>query len=136
LDPQAAPGLLASSQTLIAASAFGREHIAATSREVARQVQQLRERAASHGWSRADQLQLLSLLLESGAHGGFRDYIIAEQALMGIDGLLIELKLAEPHRARLDELYRLVRNDERYSPDEFVMALRKLQSELQPELAS
>jgi hypothetical protein len=35
------------------------------------------------------------------------------------------------HRARLDELYRLVQNDERYVPEQFVAALRQLQSELQ-----
>jgi len=55
---------------------------------------------------------------------------------MGIDGLLIELKLAERHRARLDELYHLVQNDERYVPEQFVAALRQLQTELQPNLTS
>ena len=136
IDSGAAPALLASSQALIAASASGREHIAASSREVAQQVQRLRERAARQTWSRAEQLQLLDLLLQTGVKGEFRDYILAEQALMGIDGLLIELKLAQRHRARLDELYRLVQNDERYVPEQFVAALRQLQSELQPELAS
>lgn len=55
---------------------------------------------------------------------------------MGIDGLLIELKLAEGHRAWLDELYRLVQNDDRYVPEQFVAALRQLQTELQPNLTS
>src|SRR5262249_24160424 len=131
LDPDAAAELLKSSQALIAASASGRERIAASSREVAQQVQRLRERAAAHTWSRGEQLQLLGLLLQTGVNGECRDYILAEQALMGIDGLLIELKLAERHRARLDELYRLVQNDERYVPEQFVAALRQLQSELQ-----
>jgi len=40
------------------------------------------------------------------------------------------------HRARLDELYRLVQNDERYVPEQFVAALRQLQSELQPSPGS
>jgi Cytochrome c554 and c-prime len=135
LDPNAAPELLKSSQALIAASASGREHIAASSRELAQQVRALRERAVGHSWSRAEQLQLLGLLLQTGVNGEFRDYTLAEQALMGIDGLLIELKLAEAHRTRLDELYRLVQNDERYLPEQFVAALRQLQSELQSSLA-
>ncbi|HYL71817.1 MAG TPA: hypothetical protein VEY89_11000, partial [Candidatus Dormibacteraeota bacterium] len=134
LEPNAAPGLLKSSQALIAASGSGREHIAASSRELAQQVRQLRERAAGHAWSRAEELQLLSVLLQTGVSGEFRDYTLAEQALMGIDGLLIELKLAEPHRARIDELYRLVQNDERYVPEQFVAALRQLQAELQASL--
>lgn len=75
-------------------------------------------------------------VLHSRCSGCASDYILAEQALLGIDGLLIELKLAERHRARLDELYRLVQNDERYVPEQFVAALRQLQTELQPELAA
>jgi hypothetical protein len=49
---------------------------------------------------------------------------------------LIELELADRHRARLDELYHLVQNDERYAPEQFVAALRQLQTELQPNLTS
>jgi hypothetical protein len=136
LDPPTAPGLLKASQGLIAASAAGRAQIAASSREVAQQVQQLRELAGTHAWSRAEQLQLLGVLLQTGVSGEFRDYLLAEQALMGIDGLLIELQLAASHRARLDELYRLVQNDEHYVPEQFVAALRQLQAELQPDLGS
>jgi len=136
LDPPAAPALLKSSQVLIAASASGREQIAGSSRDLAQQVERLRELAAGHAWTRPEQLQLLGLLLQTGVDGEFRDYILAEQALMGIDGLLIELKLAEPHRARLDQLYHLVQNDERYVPEQFVAALRQLQTELQPSLTS
>ena len=136
LDPPAAPTLLRSSQALIAASASGREQITASSRDLAQQVQRLRELAAGHAWTRPEQLQLLGLLLQTGVDGEFRDYILAEQALMGIDGLLIELKLAERHCARLDELYHLVQNDERYVPEQFVAALRQLQTELQPNLTS
>jgi hypothetical protein len=131
LDPPNAPLLLSSSQALIAASAAGRQQIAASSRGVAVQVQRLSAVASQHTWSRADQTQLLSTLLQTGANGEFRDYILAEQAVMGIDGLLIELQLAERHRAKLDELYRLVQNDERYVPEQFVAALRQLQAELQ-----
>jgi hypothetical protein len=136
LDPPAAPALLKSSQALIAASASGREQIAGSSRELAQQLQRLRELAAGHVCPRAEQRQLLGLLLQTGVEGEFRDYILAEQALTGIDGLLIELELADRYRARLDELYRLVQNDERYIPERFVAALRRLQTELQPNLTS
>jgi hypothetical protein len=62
--------------------------------------------------------------------GEFHDYIGAEQAVMAIDGLLIDLGMSNEHRARLDGLYRLVRNDEGYTPESFVSALRELQSAL------
>jgi hypothetical protein len=49
---------------------------------------------------------------------------------MGIDGLLIELGLAEHFRKRVDELYKLTQNDEAYAPEQFVAALQQLQAEL------
>jgi hypothetical protein len=43
---------------------------------------------------------------------------------------LIDLGLSSELRGRLDGLYRLVRNDEGYTPQSFVSALRELQSAL------
>ena len=59
--------------------------------------------------------------------GEFRDYIGAEQAVMAIDGLLIDLGRSTQYRGWLDGLYKLVRNDEGYTPERFVSALRELQ---------
>jgi hypothetical protein len=136
LEPQAATELLKSSQALVAASAGGRAQLAAASGELAARVQRLAARSRGHEFTRAEQLHLLDTLLKTGVAGEYRDYILAEQAVMGIDGLLIELKLAQTHRARLDELYRLVQNDEQFVPEKFVAALRVLQGELQASLAS
>ena len=38
--------------------------------------------------------------------------------------------MSSAHRGRLDGLYRLVRNDEAYTPENFVTAMRELQSAL------
>ena len=128
LDPAAAPGLLKTSQSLLAASASGRQQIAAESRQVDAIVERLLDKAAGRSWSHTDERQLLNTLISVGSNGEYRDYIDAEQAVMGIDGLLIELNGAARYRSNLDELYALVQNDEAYDPEKFVVALRKLQS--------
>ncbi len=130
LDPAGAPTVLKLSQALLAAGAAGRGQIAARARELSVVIIRLRERAAGYSWSRSDQQQLLDILVCLGVAGEFRDYIGAEQAVMGIDGLLIDLNMADRHREALDGLYRLVRDDEAYAPESFTLALRKLQAAL------
>jgi hypothetical protein len=130
LDPQIAPSLLRLSRTLLGASASDRSQIVVHSREVAATLRQLCDEAAVRQWKPAEERQLLSTLVAVGTSGEFRDYVGAEQAVMGIDGLLIELGLAEHFRKRVDELYKLTQNDEAYAPERFVAALQQLQAEL------
>ncbi|MDB6157901.1 MAG: hypothetical protein JWO04_1607 [Gammaproteobacteria bacterium] len=130
LDPPSAPTVLKLSQALLAAGPGGRAQIAARSRDLALLVGKLRDRAATFEWSHTDQQQLLNMLVSLGVEGEFHDYIGAEQAVMAIDGLLIDLGMSREHRTRLDGLYKLVRNDEAYTPESFVTALRELQSAL------
>ena len=75
------------------------------------------------------------MLVSLGVEGEFHDYIGAEQAVMAIDGLLIDLGVSGQHRNRLDGLYRLVRNDEAYTPESFVTAMRDMQSALDTSYA-
>jgi hypothetical protein len=107
----------------------------ARSRDLSALVGKLRDRAATYAWSRTDQQQLLNMLVSLGVEGEFHDYIGAEQAVMAIDGLLIDLSMSSEHRGRLDSLYRLVRNDEGYTPESFISALRELQSALDRKTA-
>ena len=130
LDPQAAPNLLHMSRSLLGSSASDRSQIVAHSREVAGTLRRLCDAAAGRVWKPADQRQLLTTLVAVGTSGEFRDYVGAEQAVMGIDGLLIELGLADHFRKRVDELYKLTQNDEAYAPEQFVASLQQLQSEL------
>jgi hypothetical protein len=130
LDPQTAPGLLRMSRSLLAASASDRSLIVERSREVAGALKRLVDEAAVRAWKPADEKQLLRTLVAVGTSGEFRDYVGAEQAVMGIDGLLIELGLADRFRKRVDELYKLTQNDEAYAPEQFVASLQLLQSEL------
>jgi Cytochrome c554 and c-prime len=130
LDPASAPTVLKLSQALLGSGPAGRGQIVARSRDLSGLVGKLRDRAASYSWSRADQQQLLNMLVSLGVEGEFHDYIGAEQAVMAIDGLLIDLGMSSEHRGRLDGLYRLVRNDEGYTPETFISALRELQAAL------
>jgi hypothetical protein len=130
LDPQEAPALLRMSRSLLAASASERSQIVERSRDVGATLHRLCDRAATHTWKANDERQLLRTLVAVGTSGEFRDYVGAEQAVMGIDGLLIELGLSEHFRKRVDELYKLTQNDEAYAPEQFVASLRGLQEEL------
>jgi hypothetical protein len=130
LDPQSAPALLRLCRSLLAASAADRSLIVERSREVGADLRRLSDKAAVRTWKAADERQLLRTLVAVGTSGEFRDYVGAEQAVMGIDGLLIELGLANHFRKRIDELYKLTQNDEAYAPEQFVASLQQLQAEL------
>jgi hypothetical protein len=104
--------------------------IVARARDLGAIMNELRDRAATYQWSRTDQQQLLNMVVSLGVEGEFHDYIGAEQAVMAVDGLLIDLGWSGEHRARIDGLYRLTRNDEGYPPEAFVTAMRDLQSAL------
>jgi len=131
LDPGGAPALLKMSQSLIASGSTSRGAVVARARELRARMNALRDRAATYQWSRTDQQQLLNMVVSLGVEGEFHDYIGAEQAVMAIDGLLIDLGWSNEQRARLDGLYRLTRNDEGFAPEAFVTAMRELQSALE-----
>jgi hypothetical protein len=131
VNPTAAPTVLKLSQSLIAAGPGGRGQIVSRARELAPLITRLRDDCLTFKWSHADQQQILAMLVSLGVEGEFHDYIGAEQAVMAIDGLLIDLGVSSQYRARLDGLYRLVRNDEAFSPENFGAALRELQSALE-----
>jgi hypothetical protein len=130
LDPSSAPGLLRMSRSLLAASASERSQIVERSRDVGASLRRLCEQAATRVWKPADERQLLRTLVAVGTSGEFRDYVGAEQAVMGIDGLLIHLGVADRFRKRIDDLYKLTQNDEAYAPEQFVASLQQLQAEL------
>jgi Cytochrome c554 and c-prime len=73
---------------------------------------------------------LLDNILQAGTEGEYRDYLGAEQAVMGIDLLMNETKLAGTGKAQLDELYRLLKSDETYRSADFIAALKVLRDGL------
>jgi hypothetical protein len=73
---------------------------------------------------------LLDNILQAGTDGEYRDYLGAEQAVMGMDLLMNETKLAGTSKVQLDELYRLLHSDETYRSADFIAALKVLRDGL------
>jgi hypothetical protein len=73
---------------------------------------------------------LLDNIVQAGTEGEYRDYLGAEQAVMAMDLLLNESKVAGTSKAQLDELYRLLQSDETYRPADFIAALKVLRDSL------
>ncbi|MBV8852781.1 MAG: hypothetical protein JOY91_05235, partial [Sinobacteraceae bacterium] len=133
LEPQQAPELLRLSRALLGASSADRARIVERSRDVGAMLKGLRQAAATTSWTRAQERELLMTLVSVGAGGEFRDYVGAEQAVMGIDGLLLHLGAAGQFRQRIDELYALTQNDEAFVPERFVASLRQLREQLEQQ---
>jgi len=73
---------------------------------------------------------LLDNIIQAGTEGEYRDYLGAEQAVMAMDLLMTESKLAGTSKAHLDELYRLLQSDETYRSADFIAALKILRDGL------
>jgi hypothetical protein len=73
---------------------------------------------------------LLDNIVQAGTEGEYRDYLGAEQAVMAMDLLLNESKLAGTGKVQLDELYRLLKSDETYRSADFIAALKVLRDSL------
>jgi hypothetical protein len=129
-DANAARELLSLDQSLQEASGESRERVREISGRLEAVLRQLEGNLAQRKWSAAEQGNLLSSLLDLGSRREYRDYISAEQAVMAIELIMIDLGNADRHRQRLDALYRLVDNDETYRSDQFVAGIEQLRGAL------
>ena len=91
-----------------------------------------------HGFSPAQTVALTNALLSSGIKGEYRNYIAAEQCVMGIGALIAAWNDIKPFDAATNNmigqlmqgLYESVANDESFVPKEFEAALAHLKSGL------
>jgi len=91
-----------------------------------------------HRFSPAQTVALTNALLASGIAGEYRDYIAAEQCVMGIGALVAAWNEIKPFDAKtsnmvgnlMQGLYESVANDESFVPQEFETALGHLKSGL------
>ena len=130
LDPQLGAQLLAQGQGLQKAVLAGREQVAAGAQRLATLLQQLQARAAREPWTAPRSAALVDAIVQAAIDGEFRDSLGAEQAVMATELLLIENGQATRLKPKLDELYRLVRNDETFHSPDFVTAMRELKNQL------
>ena len=111
-------------------------------RKRASQLRELVARATrkidGHDFTAAQTLALANGLLARGVDGEYRDYIAAEQCVMGVAALVASWNRAEPFDATtarsinnlMQALYRSVANDESFVPGEFETALAQLRDGL------
>ena len=91
-------------------------------------------RVDAHTFSPRQTLALANALLSTGIEGDYRDYIAAEQAVMGISALIAAWNEVDPFDADttalvnrlMQRLYQSVANDESFKPTEFESALSQL----------
>ena len=108
--------MMSRAQALQKASAQGREQVLATSAQLAESVARTIDLAESHAWSEAERQSLMRQIVESGAAGEYGNYISAEQAVMALELLMIDAGVAARYRDHLDQLYRILHDDDAYKP--------------------
>jgi len=128
--PNAARDIVPLAQSLQEASSSSRERVAQVSGRLEVALRELAGQVAGHKWTPGEQTGLLTAILDLGSRREYRDYIAAEQAVMASELLMLDLNTAARNRARLDELFRLVQDDEAYRPDQFVTAVDQLRAAL------
>jgi hypothetical protein len=128
--PTAARDIVPLAQSLQEASSQSRERVSQVSGRLEAALRDLAGQVAEHKWTPGEQTSLLTAILDLGARREYRDYIAAEQAVMASELLMLDLGTAARNRARLDELFRLVQDDEAYRPDQFVTAVEQLRAAL------
>jgi hypothetical protein len=132
VDESAATDILSLSRALQKAGGDSRESVAAASAQLARAIARTAEAAQRHHWAPSDTTRMLVDIVSAGSEGDYRDYISAEQAVMAIDMLMIDAGMADRYRGDLDELYRLLRDDDAYTPTQLRDTLRHLRASLPP----
>jgi hypothetical protein len=124
-DRAAAQSLLSLGQELQEAAGEGRAQIASMSAQLMRVVGQALQDTQARRWAREDYSRMLGELLRMGAGGEFRDYASAEQAVMAVELLMIDVGSAERFRKQLDELYDILRDEDGYRPQRLVDSMKR-----------
>jgi hypothetical protein len=130
LDKSDARKLAGLSQALQKASGENRQRIVSISHQLQIVVENLSRDLAVTEFGYPEKERILVDLINMGIEGEFRDYIGAEQAVMAIELIIIDMDKKAQSRQQLDDLYKLVKNDETYQPVKFMDALKKLKAAL------
>ncbi|MDW8479749.1 MAG: multiheme c-type cytochrome [Xanthomonadales bacterium] len=101
-------------------------------------IRELLPRVAAHPFGADGAARLLDMVVAEAERGEYADFAAAEQAAMATSSLLAAfegLGLLEPAvvrgaQERLDALYRVLEDEDRYQPERFLAALRGLRGAL------
>lgn len=131
LDAELGRQVRAYGRALQAAAVTGGSRAAEAARRFSTCLQGLYDGVNAASWSGAQRARALQAVVRAGVDGEFPDYLGAEQAVMAIDLMLIDSGQAATLRAERDALFKATRNDEAFSSDVNIAAMRALQSRLQ-----
>lgn len=126
IDQNDAGKILGLMRRLHSSSNQSRKKIVHTSRQLQVVVNDLQKKLTDKTFSDAEKKAILTDLIAKGVKGEYRDYIGAEQAVMAIELLIIDLGLEDRLKSHTDVLYKRVEQDELFRPAQFIAALRQL----------
>jgi hypothetical protein len=135
VDARSADALMRDSESLYAALAGGND-AGAPARRVRQSIENLVPRISAHEFSPQDLSAVLMGLIDDGLAGQYSDYQGAEQAAMALQAVadlmarrgLLRAAAVQP---ALRELLAALANDERYTEEAFVRALRALRARIE-----
>lgn len=130
VDKATANEILALSQALQKASGKSRKRIIDISQQLTSLVSQIHKFTVAENFSETDKKQMLGNLIQAGIDGEYRDYIGAEQAVMAIELVMIDMGMAETFHDHLNSLYTSLKDDESYRPARFIRALELIKTDL------
>jgi hypothetical protein len=93
-------------------------------------------KVAAHTFDANSLAAILTQFVKDAERGEFRDYATAEQAAMATQSVIVAFEASKkltatqsaPLKARVDDLYKTVANEERYDAGAFVAALRRVRA--------
>jgi len=89
-------------------------------------ITQWRQSILTQQLSNPQKYQLLNALLVNGSNHRFSDFTSAELVFLGIETLMIDLKISQRYGVLLDALFKTVENENRYQLSAFDVAAKKL----------
>ena len=125
VDGAAAAELLAGLQALNASVATGFDAFKAATAQLSAAVDRL-EGALDAPLSAEAQEVALAALIRAGARGDYRDYVLAEQAAMALDVLLLSTARWEASRPAMDRVFESVDDEDRFDAGAFAQAVAAL----------
>ena len=130
VDGAAAAELLAGLQTLNASVATGFDAFKAATAQLSAAVDRLGG-ALEAPLSAEAQETALAALIRAGARGDYRDYVLAEQAAMALDVLLLSTARWDVSRPAMDRVFETVDDEDHFDPEAFAQAVAGLAAGLQ-----
>jgi hypothetical protein len=136
IDSSGAQALFDQTRALHQATTEGREQTFAAARKLRDSIGSYNTKIATFDFAPETLGVILGSMVRDAERGEFRDFAAAEQASMGVQSVVVAFensgrldeRAIETIRARVDALYTTVENDERYSMDRFIAALKSVRA--------